>query len=119
MYYMKMITLRLPDELVEMLNTLPNKSDFIRSAIESAFNKNEEPSNQYVTKEQVVELIRNELQSKQINSPAPTGTAFVPRPPDPEIGYPCCSGIAPCKHWVWSGVDGAWKNTLTGKMRDV
>ncbi len=47
------------------------------------------------------------------------GTEFVPKPPDPELGYPCCQGTAPCKHWVWSGIEGAWKNTLTGKTRDA
>jgi Arc/MetJ-type ribon-helix-helix transcriptional regulator len=121
MYYMKMMTLRLPDELVEMLDTLPNKSDFIRSAIESAFDKNEEPEHQFVTKQQVIELIRLELTNKstQINSPAIKGSEFVPSPPDPTTGYPCCTKSTPCKHWAWDGTESCWKNTLTGRARDA
>ncbi len=49
----------------------------------------------------------------------PTTEVFVPRPPDPETGYPCCQGKRPCKHWVWDGNLSAYVNSLTGKEREV
>lgn len=118
MYYMRTITLRLSDELVEMLNTLPNKSDFIRQAIEVAFNKNEEPEDRYVTRKEVVELIRLELATSNKNV-ALNNNTFVPVPPDPMTGYPCCTKQKPCKHWSWNGVDSSWVNELTGETRDA
>lgn len=47
------------------------------------------------------------------------GSAFVPKPPDPETGYPCCLGKRPCKHWQWDGNRSAYVNSLTGKEREV
>jgi hypothetical protein len=47
------------------------------------------------------------------------GNEFIPKPPDPELGYPCCSGSTPCKHWAFDGLNVVWKNTLTGKTRDA
>lgn len=44
---------------------------------------------------------------------------FVPRPPDPETGYPCCTKARPCKHWQWDGNKSAYINTLTGKEREA
>ena len=118
MYYMKTITLRLSDELVEMLNTLPNKSDFIRQAIETAFNKNEEPGNKYLSKDEVIELIRLGLATSNKNVTLNSNT-FVPRPPDPETGYPCCTKQTPCKHWTWDNSIPAWVNSLTGKTKEI
>lgn len=47
------------------------------------------------------------------------GSEFVPKPPDPETGYPCCLGKRPCKHWVWDGNVSAYVNSLTGKEREA
>lgn len=44
--------------------------------------------------------------------------AFVPRPPDPETGYPCCEKSTPCKHWQWDSSLAGWVNSLTGKTRN-
>jgi hypothetical protein len=44
---------------------------------------------------------------------------FVPRPPDPETGYPCCTKSKPCRHWAFIGEEGVWKNELTEKIRTV
>lgn len=44
---------------------------------------------------------------------------FVSKPPDPELGYPCCSKQKPCKHWHWNDVDSVWVNELTNKTREV
>lgn len=43
---------------------------------------------------------------------------FVPRPPDPATGYPCCNQSKPCKHWAWNATDSIYKNELTGKVRE-
>jgi hypothetical protein len=104
-----------------MIDTVPNKSDFIRNAIEAAFNKNELDDNKYVTKQQVIDLIKQELGNARSPLPAAIskGSEFIPKPPDPELGYPCCSGNTPCKHWVFVGEEGYWQNTLTGKTRDA
>lgn len=51
---------------------------------------------------------------------APKDDVFVPRPPDPETGYPCCQQNKPCKHWQWDTYTGeGYVNTLTGKMKAV
>lgn len=47
------------------------------------------------------------------------GADFVPKPPDPELGYPCCSGRSPCKHWVFNELESIWTNSLTGKTREA
>lgn len=45
---------------------------------------------------------------------------FVPKPPDPETGYPCCTNEKkPCKHWSWDGNYSYWINELTGKTREA
>lgn len=53
------------------------------------------------------------------NDPEPIKEPFVPRPPDPETGYPCCLKAQPCKHWTFDGTSGLWTNSLTGKSREV
>lgn len=51
---------------------------------------------------------------------APKDDVFVPRPPDPETGYPCCQQNKPCKHWQWDTSTGeGYVNTLTGKVKEV
>ena len=49
----------------------------------------------------------------------PSKNNFVPKAPDPNTGYPCCQNNNPCKHWTWDTVDTVWKNSLTGKIREV
>lgn len=43
---------------------------------------------------------------------------FVPKPPDPETGDPCCIKAKPCKHWQWNGEEQAYINELTGEVRE-
>lgn len=58
------------------------------------------------------------------DKPAPVVSAapvvpepFVPRPPDPITGYPCClNRVKRCKHWQWDNAQVAWSNTLTGEV---
>jgi hypothetical protein len=46
--------------------------------------------------------------------------AFVPSPPDPETGYPCCQNKRkPCKHWHYDGAEGFWENEFTHERIDV
>lgn len=44
---------------------------------------------------------------------------FVPKPPDPVTGYPCCTKQTPCKHWAWDSMESCWKNTLTGVTKEA
>lgn len=46
------------------------------------------------------------------------GSEFVPKPPDPETGYPCCVKARPCKHWVFDDLESLWRNSLTGKTKE-
>lgn len=47
-------------------------------------------------------------------------TKFVPKPPDPNTGYPCCqSATHRCKHWVWDTNEAIYRNTLTNKTMEA
>lgn len=63
--------------------------------------------------------IKQTVNDKPIAQVLTTNATFVPKPPDPELGYPCCSKETPCKHWVWDGNQGVWINSLTKKTREV
>ena len=60
---------------------------------------------------------------KMAENPVKSGEAvtvpFVPKPPDPETGYPCCQKARPCRHWQWDGNKQAYVNELTGKEREA
>jgi hypothetical protein len=62
--------------------------------------------------------LENKNPKNTIGSATPNSDTFVPKPPDPTTGYPCCLGRSPCKHWVWDDMDTQWKNTITGATRD-
>ncbi len=51
--------------------------------------------------------------------PKTTDLEFVPKPPDPDTGYPCCTKAKPCKHWVFDGASSEWRNEITGKTKEV
>ena len=45
---------------------------------------------------------------------------FVPKPPDPDSGYPCCQSTTHrCKHWVWDTDAAVYRNTLTNKTLEA
>ena len=46
-------------------------------------------------------------------------SAFTPKPPDPNTGYPCCLNKSPCKHWSWNGDTLVWVNSITGNTREA
>jgi len=67
--------------------------------------------------------IANHQANSSVSQPATNSNnrseAFVPRPPDPDTGYPCCTKQTPCKHWVWDNSMPAWVNSLTGKTKEI
>lgn len=80
-------------------NTLESKTEWISQHLNS-----QEISFGNTSKKQNFEKLKEE---------------FVPRPPDPKTGYPCCQDIKPCKHWQWDGNTSSWLNQLTGKTREA
>lgn len=56
----------------------------------------------------------------QLTEPLLDKQSFVPRPPNPQTGYPCCQLEKPCKHWVWNSDTGeGYVNSITGEIRVV
>lgn len=56
---------------------------------------------------------------RRIVESTPPSNVFIPRPPDPKTGYPCCVQKRPCKHWQWDANKALYVNTLTGKEREA
>jgi hypothetical protein len=116
------INITIDQEAVDILNQQENKSQYIEDLI---LNKASQTQSG-LTRDDVIQLIKEYTPTPQLdkssNSSVPnlqTADKFVPKPPDPEFGYPCCKGRSPCKHWVWNEMDSNWTNTLTGKVRDA
>ncbi len=112
---MKQLLIRLDDDIHSALDELPNKSEFVRQAILEKLSGTPgvPAAPQSISREEILSMIRLEL-AKQ-----PVSNTFVPRPPDPELGYPCCQKNSPCKHWTFDGVEDIWTNTLTGATREA
>ena len=108
---MKQLLIKISDELEERLKYVPNKSDFVRQAIQEKLDGNTEPSvpSVGITREEVIQLIKEYAPKQE--------AGFVPKPPDPILGYPCCQLKRPCKHWVWDSGLECYENTLTGEQR--
>lgn len=53
-----------------------------------------------------ISVLPPEKKNSDTNAPGPNG-------------YPCCSSQKRCKHWQWNADSGAWKNEITGKLREV
>lgn len=146
---MKKILISVDDDIVEILEQAGNKSAYIRKAIlaeqdnnltqevrrlamlvDGQINDIQDIQQNIVTIKQKIDGLSSNGRTADFDSanlgsspsePAKivTGNEFVPKPPDPELGYPCCQGNSPCKHWAWNDIDTVWKNTLTGKTRDA
>jgi hypothetical protein len=84
-----------------------NKSKLINELLDKHYGQYPVPDTEYPK-------VQAKLESPQISQ-----EPFVPRPPDPNIGYPCCLKAKPCKHWEYDGMSGQWVNSLTGKTREV
>lgn len=113
---MKQLLVKIDDGLMNRLNELPNKSETVREAIVAYLDKLGSPEAEISTglsEDRVREIIKEELSKRE-----PVTSRFVPRPPDPDTGYPCCNKSTPCKHWAWDNVESLWKNTITNKTRE-
>jgi len=122
------MNISISEEAVRALDSKENKSQFIEDLILNG--SPEAESKSPLTIEAVRVLIKEEIGNidftktsiKNIDLASlgvKTGDAFVPKPPDPDKGYPCCSGRTPCKHWIWDDMDTEWKNSITGKTREA
>lgn len=122
------IQITLNQQAVDILNEKANKSEYIEDLI---LNHTQSIQQSGLTREEVIQLIKEYApQPQSIQTPyssAPdiskipgitVGGDFVPKPPDPETGYPCCVKKSPCKHWMWDELNSVWTNTLTNKTRE-
>lgn len=139
------LQITLEDEATALLNKQENKSQYIEELILNAQNADisGEVKNMSLVMNGLVDEILElkELIKRQHNQASnhnATGyetiqsyaagntfgtpikqNEFVPAPPDPETGYPCCVKAAPCKHWVYDENNMYWKNTITNKIKEV
>lgn len=92
---------------------IPNKSEWLHNALVA------NPVNDIVQAgREALKQAESTLKDADLKGlgPITQPQPFVPKPPDPELGYPCCqSRTYRCKHWEWDGTRGNWVNTLTGK----
>lgn len=101
------------NEDMDKWKALPNKSEFIHDALGAL---QDIPM--------AYDPVKKEVLGKPVKDILTTipgvvkGSDFVPKPPDPETGYPCCTRAKPCKHWVWDDTDTVWRNTLTDKTKE-
>jgi hypothetical protein len=111
-------TFRLSPEAVSILESQSNATQFIEDLIISSNTwVPEAESKAGLSKEEVLDLIKTYL---PLGPSTPNNsTVFVPSPPDPITGYPCCQKKSPCKHWSFDGAESVWKNELTGKTMEV
>lgn len=122
------IQITLDDKAIEILSTIDNKSQYIEDLILGSPSTGNstvlQTDGPWVSLDELFENLEAaikpiELRLDELEKAKPTqSSTFVPQPPDQETGYPCCSKQSPCKHWMWSGTDSVWKNTLTGKVRE-
>lgn len=126
----KRINITISEEALLIADESGNRSEYIENLIIStSYGSLRTESKAGLSKEEVLDLIKTTISTHGYSTepvrvpPAipglTTGAAFVPKPPDPETGYPCCTKQAPCKHWIFNGAESHWKNELTGKTREV
>lgn len=114
----KQYSIRLSDEAAEILDRQENKSQFVSDRL-----LNNQPAVSAVPWLEL-EFKLDTILSK-LNTQPPVATIaekpkeFVPKPPDPVTGYPCCTKAKPCKHWNFDGADNTWTNQLTGEVKEV
>lgn len=132
----KPISIKLSERLWVYIKDKPNKSRYIEELIKQDVQQAQvKPIVQSVMRE----LLSNESffreMSERLTKPTtqemifPTQLMdplldkleqpFVPKPPDPATGYPCCQKQVPCKHWSFNGADDLWINILTGETKDA
>lgn len=124
--YMKTLkAFRLSEEAITVLDKQDNATQFLEDLILSkaqTISKGEamilDKLNSLGT--QKVELVTTNAgtpseRSQYVEVPKP----FVPSPPDPETGYPCCQKEIRCKHWVWDVNKALYVNSLTGAEKEA
>ena len=134
----KPISIKLDEELWVHIKNKPNKSRYISELIKQDIQLlHTRPIVQAVSSE----LLQNEGFFREIQSrvrsdsgvpstpdnpfqltATPIGEPpkpFIPKPPDPILGYPCCQKEKPCKHWAWQPSGDGYVNTLTGQIKEV
>lgn len=126
----KPLGIRLEDSLWRHVKNKPNHSRYVEGLIKQDIQmEHTKPIVEAVKQE----LMQNEgfffelsqrLGTKRLDVVSPTGgvgksesQVFVPRPPDPHSGYPCCQKTSPCKHWKFNDVEQYWVNELTGEIK--
>lgn len=122
------ITIRIDDKLWPYIKNQPNKSRYIRGLIKDQVYAERDLPIANRVKELLMadEAFWLELTERNTNSAirpsyiqsTPTKEPFIPRPPDPATGYPCCTRPSPCKHWQWDDVAQHNVNLLTGAVRE-
>jgi len=102
-------TFRLSEEAVKILDSQANATQFLEQIILRGL----EPSvpSTGISEERVIELIKLHA--------AKTEDKFVPKPPDPYTGYPCCEMKKPCKHWQWDSGLTCYVNIITGEQKEL
>jgi hypothetical protein len=120
---MKQLLIKIPDELMEQLNKLPNKSQTVREAIEAYLSGKTTTANSNTELLSIEAMLdeRVELLLEAINNIQPVvKEELKPAAPDPSTGYPCClNDVKPCKHWQWDGVQQTYVNLLTGELKNI
>jgi hypothetical protein len=105
---MPQVTVYVREEDLDSWKAISKKSEFIHNAINS--------NPKIILKPE----IKVDKVAEIFNIPGVVrGAEFVPKPPDPVFGYPCCKAKKPCKHWQWNDLDGAWINSITGEARET
>lgn len=108
------INITIDQEAVNILNEQENKSQYIEDLI---LNRVTEQS--ILTEQRVIELIKEHARQELTTADKFVPEPFVPRPPDPITGYPCCVKKSPCKHWAFDQNMFEWVNSITGNRRDA
>lgn len=99
------INISISEEANQILNLQSNKSQYLEDLILGKH----KPSVSSLTEERVIELIKQYAHKTE---------EFVPKAPDPYLGYPCCQQKKPCKHWVWDSGLTCYVNSITGEQRE-
>lgn len=63
-----------------------------------------------------VEKIIDALGGKTVQDPSPVEQSVLDSLP---VTPGCCLLKTPCKHWIWSGEQMAYVNTISGEIREV
>lgn len=112
---MPQVTVYIREGDVEKWKSIEKKAEFIHYALATVSSEGIKMHKEVFKKELSpgAQDTINAVKRMELDAP------FVPRPPAPLTGYPCCQRAKPCKHWIFDGINSLWKNELTGKVREV